>query len=251
LKIRTVLIEDEQHALDHLKSLLMSFCPSVEVVGQASDVASGFDVVSELAPDLLISDIKLPDGTAFDLLSRFSKINFNIIFVTAHSEYAIKAFKISAMDYLLKPLDIDELIQAVRKAEDEFKNQSIESRLKALVENISHTDSKGKKIAISINTTIHIIPVNDIIFCQSDGARTNFYLEDGRILIATKNVKEYDEILADYGFFRTSRQYLINLQHVKSYDKNEDVPIKMSNGINVLLSTRKKDDFHRLISEYY
>lgn len=251
MKIRTVIVEDEQAALDHLESLLISFCPNIEVVGHASDVARGFEVISQLAPDLLISDIKLPDGTAFDLLNRFSKINFNIIFVTAYSEYAVKAFKICAMDYLLKPIDIDELIQAVQKAEEEHKNQSIELRLKALLENIAHSDAKVKKIALSVNTAIHLIPVNEIVFCRSDGTRTVFYLEDGRFLTAQKSVKEYDEILSEYGFFRTNRQFLINVQHVISYDKNEDVPIKMSNGLNVPISFRKRDDFHRLISENY
>lgn len=250
MKIRTVLIEDELDALEHLTALLRDHCPNIELVGQAGDVVSGLKVIQNTDPELLITDIKLPDGTTFDILNQIHGISFNIIFVTAHSEYAIKAFKISAIDYLLKPVDIQELIAAIKKAEEEIQKQSVDERIKALLINVTQGGNFGKKIVLNINTELHVIYISDIIFCLSEGNFTHFYLQDGRKLTVTKNIKEYDDMLCEFNFFRASRQHLINLKHVISFTKGYAGTIKMVHGFEIPISVRRKDLFIELITTF-
>lgn len=209
---------------------------------------SGLKVIEKCDPELLITDIEFPDGTAFEMLNQLQHFAFDIIFVTAHSEYAIKAFKISAIDYLLKPIEIDELVAAVKKAEHEISNQSMEERIKALLSNITPGGWQEKKIVLTYNHVFHIIEISDIVFCQAEVNNTNFYLRDGRILLSSKNIKEYDDMLTDQGFFKTNRQYLINLKYIVYFDKTYDGTIRMSNGFEIPIAGRRKDILVELVS---
>ncbi|MBE0640062.1 MAG: response regulator transcription factor [Bacteroidales bacterium] len=249
MKISTVLIEDEQNALDHLKALLADFCPNIELAGTANSVASGVAILRECNPQLIIADIELPDGTTFDILNQIPDFSFNIIFITAHSEYAIKAFKISAIDYLLKPIDIDELIAATNKAEEQMSHQSLEARIKALLGNLSRADYQDKKIVLTYNHVFHVINITDIIFCQSEVNYTNFYLRDNRQILSSKNVSEFEEMLNEHGFFRANRQYLINVKHIVSFNKTPCGYVSMVNGYEIPVSFRRRDLLVELISK--
>ncbi len=249
MKIRTILLEDEHDARRHLVSLLHDHCPNIELVGQATDVASGLKLIDAYDPELLISDIMLPDGTAFDMLNQISEISFDIIFTTAHSDFAIKAFKISAIDYLLKPIDIDELIAATKKAEAEISRQSTETRLETLIGNMSQSGGQNKKIVLNIGPALHVVNISDIIICQSERNSTTFFLLDGRDLVTSRNISEFEEMLTEYGFFRPHRQYLININHIISLDRTTMGTIRMVKGFEVPVSMRRKETLVELISK--
>jgi len=248
LKIRTILIEDEQDAREHMTCLLRDHCPNIELVGQASDVASGLKLIDDKDPDLLISDIMLPDGTAFDMLNQLNEIAFNIIFTTAHSDFAIKAFKISAIDYLLKPIDIGELIAATKKAEAEISRKSASTRIKALVGNISPSSVQSKKIVLSIGPALHVVYVSEIIAIQSIRNNTTIFLMDDRKLVTSTILSEYEDMLNEYGFFRPHRQFLINMHHIISLDRTTMGTIRMAKGFEVPVSMRRKETLVELLS---
>jgi two-component system LytT family response regulator len=248
LKIRTILIEDEQDAREYMTSLLCDHCPNIELVAQAASVASGLKMIHEYDPELVISDIMLTDGTAFDMLDQLSETPFHFIFTTAHSDFAIKALKISAIDYLLKPVDIEELKVATKKAEAKISRQSNELRIKTLVGNLSQSGGQGKKIVLSNGPSLHIVNISDIIVCQSERNSTTFFLLDGRDLVISKNISEYEEMLNEFGFFRPHRQYLINLHHILSLDKTVMGTIRMAKGIEVPVSRNRKDMLIELFS---
>lgn len=248
MKLRTILVEDEPDALEHLASLVEHFCENVAVVGQASDVNSALRSINQLDPDLVIMDIRLPDGTAFDILTRLPEISFSVIFTTAYTEYAIKAFKISAIDYLLKPVEIDELVEAVKKAEKNVMKQNIDQRINTLLNNISSKSGIAKKIVVQTNYIVHVIPVSEIIYCQGINRNVFFFTKDGDEIQSTHTIMELEDILADYGFFRTNRQNIINLDFIRLWDKTRGGNVIMSNGVEIPLSYRRREMLMELIN---
>ncbi len=207
--IKAVIIDDEKLARDVIANYLGEFCPDVEIVAQASSVRTALAAIQKTSPDLVFLDIEMPDGNGFDLLSLFEKIYFKIIFITAYSEYAIRAFRFSALDYLLKPVKIDELIDAVARV------RSAEPR------------------GIS----------NEIILCQADGYCTNFHLSGNRKVVSSKNLKHFDGLLEDQNFMRVHHSYMINLDHVTGYTRQGE--ILLSEGLKAYLGDSYKGEFAR------
>lgn len=248
MKLRTLLVEDEPDALEHLASLVEHFCENVAVVGQASDVNSALRLINQFNPDLVIMDIRLPDGTAFDILTRLPEINFSVIFTTAYAEYAIKAFKISATDYLLKPIEIDELVEAVKKAEKNVMKQNIDQRINTLLNNISSKSGNAKRIVIHANNVLHIVPITEIIYCQAIHHNVCFFTENGDEIPSPNSIMELEEMLGDYGFFRSNRQNIINLDFIRSWDKTRGGNVIMSNGVDIPVSHRRRDILMELIN---
>lgn len=248
--IRTVIVEDEPSSSEYLASLLSDFCNNVELVGTACDVKSGYELIFKSKPDLVLLDIEMPDGTGFDLLHKFPKINFEIIFTTAFAEYAVKAFQFSAIHYLLKPIDPRELVSAINKAEDELQRKNTEARVDALLFNMQNQAEKGKKIVLSSGTKIYVINSSEIVMCQSEKNYTQFFLADGREIVVAKTMKEYDDMLADNGFVRVHKQHLINVEHIKSLDKTEGGSIYLSNNLKVPVSVRKKELVIELLNRH-
>jgi two-component system, LytTR family, response regulator len=247
VKLKTFLVEDEPDALEHLEALLSLHCGNVTVAGKAGDVKTALVKLPSANPDLVIMDIRLPDGNAFDILNRLNSIKFNVIFTTAYSEYAIKALKISAIDYLLKPIDIQELVQAVQKAEQVIEKETIDLRIKALLSNMTQNAGFQKNIVLTMNGVLHIVNISDIIFCQSINTLTHFFLKDGDEIATSKSILEYEDMLGDYGFFRTSRQFLINIRYLKSFDKTKGSDAIMANGFVIPVSVRRKERLLELI----
>jgi two-component system, LytTR family, response regulator len=248
VKIRTVLVEDEPDAMEHLEMLLTQYCENVAIVGKCTDVKSSLTSLTTIKPDLVIMDIRLPDGTAFDILNQLKIISFNIIFTTAYSEYAIKAFKISAIDYLLKPIDIDEMVQAIDKAEQILQKKTIELRLQTLLENVSQNNNNEKKILLNANNVLHVLKLSEIIFCQSINRFTHFFLTDGREIATGSPIREYEMMLSEYGFFRTGRQFIINMSYVKAFNKTKSSGIMLVNGFEIPVSVRRKEQLIRRIT---
>lgn len=240
--ITIAIIDDEQKARETIINILGLSNFEIEIVGETNNVDSAFTLIQEKTPDVVLLDINLPDGNGFDLLKKFDKINFKTIFITAHQEYAIKAFKFSAIDYILKPIRAAELFTAIEKAQDSFNREETVLKISTLLSNLE----KLKKIVLKTAESIHIVHVKQIIRCQADVNYTTFFLESDETLLVSKPLKEYDDLLCKAGFFRTHQSHLVNLEHILRYDKKDGGCLYMDNKNVVPVSTRKKEELFRL-----
>jgi len=240
--ISIVVIDDEPRARETIINLLNLSPVELTVAGEADSVQSGYETINLTSPDLVLLDINLPDGSGFDLLKMFEQISFRVIFITAHNEYAIRAFKYSAVDYIMKPITAGELFRALEKAEAEISREETVIKLGALLKNLE----KLKKIVLKTAESIHILNVSEIIRCEADVNYTTFYLSNGKKLLVSKPLKEYDQLLAPAGFFRTHQSHLVNLDHMLRYEKTEGGYLVMDDNSTVPVSTRKKEELFRL-----
>jgi two-component system LytT family response regulator len=228
-----------------LEMMLMSSCPNVKVIATADGVKSGIAAINKHHPDLVFLDIKMGDGTGFDLLKKLEPIDFKLIFITAYDQYAVKAFKFSALDYLLKPVDPDELQHAVEKTEQIIK-EGIKIQLDALEDNMDSGEKSGKKIILRTFDNIHLVHTKDIVYCESDGNYTTFYLLNDTKIMVSNRLKEYDEMLSEYGFFRVHKSYLINLSHIIRFEKAEGGSVVLNNDYKVPVASRKREQLMEL-----
>lgn len=247
--IRAVIIDDEVNNQELISNLLKSYAENVQVVGMANSVETAYKTISEHNPDLIFLDIQMPDGTGFDLLKKFDKINFKIIFVTAHQEFAIEAFKYSALDYILKPLAPANLLAAVKKMEDTISGEELSLKLKTLLNNIAEPIKNKKKIVLKTMERIYSVDLDDIIRFESDGGYTKVYLLDGKRIMVSKTMKEYDDLLMDAGFLRVHHSHLINMNHLFCFEKAEGHVIMKDDSI-VPVSNRKKDHLMELLNMF-
>jgi len=237
---RTLIIDDEAHVRETLTNLLQDYCPQVKIVGEANSVASGIRAIREKSPDLVLLDIKMGDGTGFDLLEHFDNINFKIIFITAYEEHALEAFKFSAVDYLLKPVNPEKLADAVGRAE-RLVHQTFQKQLSALKDNLAPESKKNKKIVLKTSDNIYLINTNDIIQCEADSSYTVVETIEDEKIIVSRVLKEYDELLSGFGFFRVHRSHLVNLQHIKRFEKQEGGYVVMTNNKKIPVSSRSRE----------
>lgn len=240
--IQAVIIDDIKEARTVLKADLESYCVNIEVIGEADGVVSGAKLINELQPNLVFLDIQMPDGTGFDLLNIIANKNFKLIFTTASDEYAVKAFKFSAVDYLLKPIDPDELMDAVSRVEKQDKPTD---RIELLKENFD----QPKRIALNTLEKIHIVEVDEILRCESNINYTMFYFTDKTKLLVTKTLKEFDKLLSDHYFIRVHQSHLVNARFIKEFSKS-DGSIYMKDGTKVPVSTRKKQVLMDMIQNF-
>jgi len=239
--IRAVIVDDEKLARDVISNYLQDYCPDVEVVAMASSLKTAWSAIQKTSPDLVFLDIEMPDGNGFDLLNMFEKIDFKVIFVTAYSEYAIKAFRFSALDYLLKPVKIDELIDAVARVRS-TKTPGITSEIiSSLLNNIRGNSPKQSTLIIPNIKGFEVLRVTDIIMCQADGYCTNFHLSGNRKVVSSKNLKHFDGLLEDQNFLRVHHSYLVNLEHVTGYTRQGE--ILLSEGLKAFLGDAYKNEF--------
>lgn len=243
---KAVIIDDIQSARDYLKRDLLSFCPKVEVIGEADGVLSGLKLIKQSKPDIVFLDINMNDGTGFDILELLDTISFKVIFTTASDAYAIKAFKFSAIDYLLKPVDADELIKAVGKATEKGK-ESHQQNVGLLMDQMKSKEGM-KKIALHTSDKIQICELEDIVRCESSVNYTTFYFKNDSKLMVTKTLKFYDQLLSQSGFLRVHQSHLINVSQIKEYIKSDGGYIVMNNGNHIPISARKKAEVIELIS---
>ena len=241
--INAVVIDDEEKSRKILIRLINEVSKEVKVVGEASSVQDGFTVITNLNPNLIFLDIEMLDGTGFNLLEKFEKITFQVIFTTAYDQFAIKAFKYSAIDYLLKPINYDELELAIKKIPKISKGSSVIDKafLENLLLNINRL-STTKRIAINGANNIDYAYVSDILYCIASLSATELSLQDGRKIISIKPLKEYEDMLNDFDFFRVSRTHLISLKHIRTYKKDKS-EVVMVNNETIEVSRRKKKEF--------
>lgn len=242
--MKACIVDDEKKGRDSLQNLLQQYCSEVEVIGQADSIESAYQFITKNKPGLVFLDVEMPQGSGFELLKRFDKVPFKTIFVTAHQHYAIKAIRFSAIDYLLKPVDVDELIAAVDNAKSGFSS-NYHQHYSALFENMEN--SRQGKIAIPVRDGVAFVSPADIIRLQADGPYTHIFTLTDKFT-ATKNIKEYEEMLHDYNFFRAHHSHLINLKYVKRFSRLDGYSAQMTDGSVVEVSRRKKEQFLELMN---
>ena len=248
MSLRAIIVEDEKHSRETLKNLLEEFCSNIKVIDLASNVPEAVEKIESHKPDVVFLDIELQTGTGFDVLSQLTHLNFEVIFTTAFEQYAIKAVKFSSLDYLLKPIDLEELQRAVQKAQVK-KNQDIyKKQLETLMSNLKAQQPRLNKICLATSEGFEFIEVKDIIYCKAEGSYTSFILRDKDSLLVSKHLKAYEDLLLEQDFMRVHNSFLINLKEVKKYIKADGGYIMMNNGDAVNISRSRKDGFIEVMS---
>jgi len=240
--IRAGLIDDEKAILESLSTLLSEHCPAVAVVGTARSLKEGVRLLQQTKPDLVFLDIEMPRGSGFDLLDRFPDRTFDVIFVTAHSHYAIKAFKFSAVDYILKPVDIQELIHAVGQIQrHRLSGPRAFHRYRVLEDNLG---SRGPtRLAIPTSAGLDFVNIKDILRIEAEGRYSTIFMLDGRCLLVTKNLGAFSTLLSGSGFFRAHHSHLVNIDQIGKYLHRDGGMIALRDGSRVPLARSRKKDF--------
>ena len=235
--IKAIVIDDERNAVESIVTILTRFCPAIDVVGTAFDASGGILLARGIKPDLAFIDVEMPDATGFDVVNCLKDINCLVVFVTAYEQYAIKAFKANAIDYVLKPVGIDEIQQVVEKARKLLvKKEQGESPLET-------TRVVSEKISLPTGKGILFVDITDIVYIEADGRYSNFHLDGKEAVFVTKNLGEVEEMLASANFFRAHHSALVNINRVVALNVKDGNYIEMNNGAKVALSRRRKDEF--------
>ena len=232
-KLKTVVIDDEQNAVDFIISIISEYCIDLEVSGQANNVSDGVSLIGKVHPDLVLLDVEMPNGSGFDLLSHFPEKDFDVVFITAFNHYAIKAIRFSAVDYILKPININEFIEAIQRVVVKRSKQApgSDQKLKVLMENLR--TPIPSRLVIPVSDGLEYLNPKDIIRIEADRSYSWFYLTGDRKILVSKNLKEYQDLLGDRSFFRPHNSFLINLRYVKKYVKKEGGYILMTDGSQI------------------
>lgn len=236
-----LIVDDENRARETIKQLIQLFCPQITTVAEADSVATALASIEQRKPDILLLDIRLGVGSGFDILRQTKVDNLNVIFITAYNEYAVKAFKVSAIDYLLKPIDPDDFIEAIEKAHQRLIKDSLEARIDLFLHNISQKETPISKITLNTTESFHIVEIDQIVYCQADKNYTTFYLKNQAPIVVSKNLREYESILPTAQFIRSHQSYLVNLQHVIRYEKGDKNHLVTTNDWTVPIALRRKD----------
>ena len=244
--IKTIIVEDEAKSRKLLNILLETHCQDIEVVATAANVSLAVEAINKHEPELVFLDITMPDGTGFDLLEKVSPVKFDIIFTTATDKHAIKAIKFSALDYLLKSIDIEELKGSVNKLVQKKNNLNTVENLSQLLQNLKETSESFQKITLPTGSAYEIVFTKDIVRCEAEGSYTMFFMSNGKRILVTYGLKHYEELLPEKEFVRVHRHHLINVHHVKSYLKPESMLIT-SDDTKIEIARRKKDELIDLL----
>ncbi|ACU64027.1 LytR/AlgR family response regulator transcription factor [Chitinophaga pinensis] len=249
-EIKAIIVDDEQHCIDALQTMLQKKCPEVTVLGGVNSVKEAKELITELQPDVVFLDVEMPHQNGFELLKMFDKITFDVIFTTAYEQYALKAIKFNALDYLLKPFSVKELQDAIQKCiarrssnTGNGQPEMTTSPIEVFLQNMKTLHQTHKKIALPTINGLVFMPVQNIVRCESTGNYTRIFFTDKKNLMVSRPLKEFEELLTDVDFFRVHNSHLINLQQMQSYIQGEGGFALMSDGTQVEISRRRKADF--------
>lgn len=245
--MRTIIIDDEPKSRNLLQTLIQREFPGIEIVGMAANGKEGIQKIKQQNPDVLFLDIHMPGMNGFEMLQTLQPVTFDTVFITAYDQFAIKAFRYHAFDYLLKPIDVEDFSLCIERLKEKKRSLAIQERLTSLINLWKQPNQIPDRITIHAMDGITVIPVSEIIYMEAAGAYTLFYRTGQDKIVSSVNLKEYEELLNDRGFFRVHNSYLINMLHVKKLTKEDGGSIIMSNGNKVLLSKRKKEEFLKLL----
>ena len=252
--ISTLLIDDDANLRNGMKSLLERYAPDFNILGEADSVETGIQSMDALKPQVVFLDIQLADGTGFDILESLARkhgqATSHIVFITAHEQYAIKAFRFSALDFLLKPVDPEDLEKVIGKIRSVVSKNEGFAHIDLLLENIRRKVDNFKRIALSTSDGIHLFEISDIIRCESEDNYTKFFIKNNKPVLISKTLKEYEEMLGEHGFERIHQSHLINLSYLKSYIKKDGGYVIMSDGSHLPISQRKKERLQELLKTF-
>lgn len=229
-------------------TMIEKFCPQVTAINEAGSIQSGIEAISKHAPDLVFLDVELDEGTGMDLLSKLKQYEFDVVFITAHNKYAVDAFKFSAIDFILKPIGVEDLLNAFQKAKANLTNKSLSKQLDILKESLGTLSVPDKKIVLKDSNAMHFVKVSDIIHCKAEGNYTEFYLSGKQKLVTSSMLKEYEAILEPFGFIRTHHSHLVNIKKIVRFDKADGGSLLLEENNEVPVSQRKKDQVLEAIS---
>ncbi len=249
--LHALIVEDELNSQELLKEIIESYCEGVKVVATAQGVAEALEKIKEHKPQLLLLDIELSDGDGFQVLEQVEDMDFDVIFTTAYDQYAIKAFKFAATDYILKPVDIEELQEAVKRIVEKRQNPDEDpanEQLQALINNIRNIQQPFKRIVLPTSNGFTVVDPKDIVRCEADRNYTFIFLKDKRKILVSRTIKDYEEMLVDFNFFRIHQSHLINLAFLKNYTRGRGGYVELTDGSVLDVSARKKADFLRRLA---
>ena len=244
---KVLIIDDENRTRDLISKMIQSFNLNLQVFSLGENVQTAIQAIEKVQPDIVFLDIQMPDGTGFDVLKSLKDKKFEVIFITAHEEYAITAIKFSALDYLLKPVDPEELRNATEKALKTIEIKEQESQFEALQNNI--LPNSKKRLVLKTHESVFVVELEQIIRCEADKNYTIFFLTGGKKIVVSKTLKEYEILLSAYNFLRVQQSHLINLDFIERYDKANGGIVVMKNGAEVPLSHAKREQFFNLLDK--
>ena len=240
-KLKAVLLDDEAHCLETLQWQLGQYCPNVEVIRSFTSSWEALSEIPDLKPDVVFMDIEMPHLNAFDLLQALPRMQFHLIFTTAYNEYALKAFHFSALDYLMKPISKDELVNAVKKAWERNTQFPAYQQMEILIQQMGRKQHKEQKITLPTLEGLEFVPVSEIVHCQSDSNYSNIFLLSGKKLMVSRTLKFLEETLQDHAFLRVHHSHLVNLQHIERYIRGDGGILVMADGAEVTVARSRKE----------
>jgi len=247
--LNCLILDDESRNAQLLKKMLAAYCPQVQVLATESDPLKGISLITALQPQLVFLDVEMPHLNGFEILKQLEPVNFEVIFVTAYSHYAIEAFEHHAVGYLTKPINTEKLVSAVNAAAERIQQRSFSKNLFSLIEN-TNKQTQVQKIPLSTSNGLVFVKMTDIMYCESSGNYTSFYLDDGKIILVSRQLGEYEKLLPDNDFTRIHDKYIINLAYIKEYIKGSGGDIVLENGKELPVASRRKEDFLSIFEKW-
>lgn len=248
--MKAFIVDDEITTVNTITTFLTESFPKIEILGFAHSVKDAVSNIVSLNPNLVFLDIELTDGTGFEVIQSFDNPQFRVIFITAFDQFAVQAFRYSAVDYILKPINPEEFCEAVNRAQKDFGDKNNQIELMTLIHNISSNSNKEKRIVIRTSNDIHLINTSEVIRIESDGPYSNFMLQNGRRVTVSQNLKHYEDILSSLGFFRCHQSHLVNIAYINKYHKAEGGMLILKDGTSIPVSFRKKDSLFKLFEQH-
>ena len=245
--IASIIIDDEPDGREALRLALERYCPDVSIKKICGSAEEGVDAITQIMPELVFLDVQMPNMSGFDVLQKVSPVHFEVIFVSAYDQYAIKAIKFSALDYLLKPIDIDELMSAVRKVGERADLKGNDYRYQSVLNNIQYKPGRIERLAVPSFEGIDFFNTDDIIYCQADGNYTTLFLRGRQHKLTSRNLKDFESLLAESGFCRVHHSFLVNMKHIQKYIRGDGGYVILTEDHHVDISRRKKDEFLKLL----
>ena len=239
--LKVVLVDDEKNVRAALKRMLELYADNVKLCATCANLSETFEAIKEHQPDVLLLDVEIGSESGFDIFKHYPTPDFKVNFVTAYQQYAVQAFRFSALDYLLKPVNPDLLIDALKKAAEPGNNKKISLNIDSFMHNISGIGKESKKIVLKTSESIFVIKLNEIFYCEAEKSYTSFYLTNSKRIVVSTTLGDYDDLLAEFNFVRVHQSYLVNFDYVSRYDKRDGGHIILTNDASIPVSARRKD----------
>ncbi|MEZ4893797.1 MAG: LytTR family DNA-binding domain-containing protein [Saprospiraceae bacterium] len=247
--IKAILIDDEKSSLEMLEWLMGTYCPEISILKKCNSAADGIEAIQELNPDVVFLDIEMPKMNGFEMLDRIKNINFEVVFTTAYDQFAVRAFRHSALNYLLKPIDPDDLVATAERLKQKKSTPSTE-QMELLFHSLMNQKTNVERIALSTGDGLVFVQTKDIAYCQAESNYTNVVMADNRKMLVAKTLKEIDETLSGKDFFRVHNSYLVNINHISRFVRGDGGYILMPDNTQITISRSKRDEFFQLFAKF-